>query len=225
MGLIFISRCGEFVSRKIFSCYDGVMESDSYTQHHPHTLGDYLSRGLVLFVYRLARIIFRSSFAEHTLVLEATLSSMQTSAAAHVHYAAIRNVRADRERIEELLGEASVEHLHVLVLKRITELSWYGRLAIWKMQFIYVPIYRLLYMLSPSAAHRLIAYSEERLAGIYADWLLALMCGAAENKDAPSLAIQYWELEDDASLIDVVNMFIADTAKHRDHNHLIADGE
>jgi ubiquinol oxidase len=202
-----------------------MMESDSYTQHHPHTLGDYLSRGLVLFTYRLAKIIFRSSFAEHALVLEATLSSMQTSAAAHVHYAAIRNVRGDREHIEELLGEASVAHLHVLVLKRIAKLSWYGRLAIWKMQFIYVPIYRLLYMVSPLAAHRLIAYSEERLAGMYADWLLALMGGAVEDKEAPSHAIQYWDLPLDATLIAVVNMLIADTAKHRDRNHAIADGE
>jgi ubiquinol oxidase len=148
---------------------------------------------------------------------------MQTSAATHLQYVALRNLRADRARIEDLLGEASSEHFHLLVLKRITALSWYGRAAIWKMQLIYVPIFRLLYMLSPSAAHRLIAYSEERLAGIYADWLLALLCGAAMNAPAPAMAIQYWELTEESTRIELVNMLIAETAKNRDRNHAIAD--
>ncbi|HXK37903.1 MAG TPA: alternative oxidase [Candidatus Paceibacterota bacterium] len=199
------------------------MESDSFAQHHPHTLGDYLSRGLVLFVYRTAKVVFHSSYAEHALVLEATLSSMLTSAATHLQYTALRNLRADRARIEDLLGEASSEHLHLLVLKRVQTLSWLGRTAIWKMQFIYVPLFRLLYIISPSAAHRLIAYSEERLAGIYADWLLELLCGASENAPAPLVAIQYWELGEEATLVELVNVLIADTAKNRDRNHAIAD--
>lgn len=199
------------------------MESDSFAQHHPHTLGDYISRALVLFIYRSAKLIFGSQYAEHALVLEATLSAMQTSAATHLQYAALRNLRADRARIEDLLGEASSEHFHLLVLKRIAPLSWYGRAAIWKMQFIYVPIFRSLYTLSPSAAHRLIAYSEERLAGIYADWLLELLCGAASNGPVPAVAIQYWEFGDEATLVELVNVLIADTAKNRDRNHAIAD--
>jgi ubiquinol oxidase len=91
------------------------------------------------------------------------------------------------------------------------------------MQFIYVPFFRLLYTFSPSAAHRLIAYSEERLAGIYADWLLELLCGAAANAPAPAVAIQYWELDEEATLVELVNVLIADTAKNRDRNHIIAD--
>lgn len=199
------------------------MESDSFAQHHPHTLGDYISRALVLFVYRLAKVVFRSSYAEHALVLEAVLASLQTSGAAHLQYAALRNLRVNRELIEDLLGEASNEHLHLLVLRRVTTLSWYGKAAIWKMQFIYTPLYRLLFICSPSIALRTVAYAQERLAGIYADWLLSLMCGASANTDAPQIAIQYWNLGDDATLIELANMLIADTAKNRDRNHQIAD--
>lgn len=199
------------------------MESDSFAQHHPHTLGDYMSRALVLFVYRLAKLIFGTSYAEHALVLEAVLASMQTSAAAHLQYAALRNLHVNREEIEDLLGEASSEHFHLLVLRRIAKLSWYGKAAIWKMQFIYVPLFRILLTLSPSIAYRTVAYTEERLAGIYADWLLALMCGAATNMPAPQIAIQYWSLGEDATYIEVANMLLADTAKNRDRNHHIAD--
>lgn len=174
-------------------------------------------------MYRFAKMIFGASFAEHALVLEGALASMQTSGAAHMQYAALRHLRADRQRIEDLLSEASNEHLHLLVLKRVTRLSWYGKVALWKTQFIYIPFFRLLYIASPSAAHRLIAYSEERLAGIYADWLLELLCGAATNAPAPAVAIQYWELGEDATLIELVNVLIADTAKNRDRNHQLAD--
>lgn len=199
------------------------MESDSFASHHPHTLGDYFSRAIVLVVFRLARMIFRDRYAQHALVLEAVLASMLTAIAAHAQYAALRNFRADREHIEELLGEASTEHLHVLVLKRVTTVEWYGKAAIWKMQFIYIPLFRLIYCLAPSFAHRLVAYTEERLAGIYADWLLHLLGGALENMPAPVVAIKYWELPEEATLIELLNVLIADTAKHRDRNHRIAD--
>jgi ubiquinol oxidase len=220
-----MNACSCFCFAIYIPCYHYGMESDSFTQHHPHTLGDYFSRSIVLFVYRFAKIVFGSSYIEHALVLESALVSMQTSAAAHVQYAAIRHLRADRELIEELLGEASGGHLHVLVLKRFTVVSWYAKAGIWKIQFSYVPFFRLLYVLSPRTAHRLVAYAHERLAGIYADLLLGLISGSIENKTAPPIATQYWNLPEGASLIELVNQLIADTAKNRDYNHLLADSK
>ena len=69
----------------------------------------------------------------------------------------------------------------------------------------------------------MIGYFEEEAVTSYTEYLDEIDKGEIENTPAPEIAINYWNLEKDASLRDVVIAVRNDEAGHRDKNHFIAD--
>jgi ubiquinol oxidase len=80
-----------------------------------------------------------------------------------------------------------------------------------------------LYLFSPKTAHRVVGYFEEEAVISYTSYLQEIDAGKLENVPAPKLAIEYWNLAEDARLRDVVIAVRADEAEHRDVNHEFAD--
>jgi ubiquinol oxidase len=90
-------------------------------------------------------------------------------------------------------------------------------------QAIFYNFYFFLYLFSPKTAHRVVGYFEEEAVISYTSYLQEIDAGKLENVSAPKLAIDYWNLAEDARLRDVVIAVRADEAEHRDVNHEFAD--
>lgn len=90
-------------------------------------------------------------------------------------------------------------------------------------QGLFIPLYSLLYALSPKTAHRFVGYLEEEAIVSYTAFLKSIDEGKIENVPAPSIAIWYWNLNKDARLRDVVLAVRADEAAHRDANHVFSN--
>jgi ubiquinol oxidase len=67
-----------------------------------------------------------------------------------------------------------------------------------------------------------VGYFEEEAVYSYTEYLREIDSGALPNIAAPKIAIDYWNLPENATLRDVVIAVRDDEAKHRDVNHEFA---
>ena len=79
-----------------------------------------------------------------------------------------------------------------------------------------------MYILTPSTAHKMIAYFEEEAVRSYDEYIKLIKDGKIENVPAPQLAIEYYGMLEDATLLDMVKYVRADEAKHSKANHRYA---
>lgn len=68
----------------------------------------------------------------------------------------------------------------------------------------------------------MVGYFEEEAVISYTHYLAQIHAGEVDNTPAPPIAIEYWNLGEDARLRDVVIAFCANEAGHRDVNHKFA---
>ncbi|KAH7700330.1 Ubiquinol oxidase, partial [Aphelenchoides avenae] len=68
-----------------------------------------------------------------------------------------------------------------------------------------------------------VGYLEEEAIVSYNAFAKEIREGRIKNDPAPKLAIDYYHLDKDARLLDVVYAVRADEAAHRDTNHHFAD--
>jgi hypothetical protein len=106
---------------------------------------------------------------------------------------------------------------------RITQPRLYERVLVMLAQGIFFNAYFVLYLLSPTTAHRFVGYLEEEAVISYTSFLQEIDKGNIPNDRAPKIAREYWNLHDDATLRDVVLAVRADEAEHRDANHHFSD--
>ena len=99
----------------------------------------------------------------------------------------------------------------------------FERFVVMVTQFVFYNAYFFLYLFAPRTAHRVVGYFEEEAVISYTQYLQEVDEGHHENIPAPQLAIDYWKLEADARLRDVIIAVRADEAEHRDVNHGFAD--
>ena len=92
-----------------------------------------------------------------------------------------------------------------------------------RVQGIFYNSFFLLYLISSRTAHRVVGYFEEEAVVSYTLYLEEIDAGKHENVRAPQIAIDYWKLEPDARLRDVVLVIRDDEAGHRDVNRGFAD--
>ncbi len=81
-------------------------------------------------------------------------------------------------------------------------------------------------MISPSFCHRLVGYLEEEAVHTYTVLLQSMDAGRLkhwEKSQAPPEAIEYYNLEADAMMRDLILMVRADESCHREVNHHFAD--
>lgn len=81
-------------------------------------------------------------------------------------------------------------------------------------------------MISPSFCHRLVGYLEEEAVHTYTVLLQSMDAGHLkhwEKSQAPPEAIEYYNLQSDAMMRDLILMVRADESCHREVNHHFAD--
>ncbi|RUP42897.1 alternative oxidase-domain-containing protein [Jimgerdemannia flammicorona] len=139
------------------------------------------------------------------------------------HLRSLRNVRHDGGWIIHLLHEAENERMHLLTWMKCLQPTWVDRSIILGVQGAFFNAYFLLYLLSPRTAHRFCGYLEEEAVISYTHFLKDIDEGKIENRPAPRIAKEYYNLQPTATIRDVVLAVRSDEALHRDSNHHFAD--
>ncbi|KAL1405530.1 inducible alternative oxidase 2 [Vanrija albida] len=164
----------------------------------------------------LKRIIFLESIAGVPGMVGGTLR----------HLRSLRLLRRDGGWIHTLLEEAENERMHLLTFMTVARPSWMTRALVLAGQGVFYNLFFLTYLITPKTAHRFVAALEEEAVRTYTHCIEDIENGLVpewNDKPAPQIAIDYWRMPEDASLLDVIKAVRADEATHRFVNHSLAN--
>ncbi len=189
----------------------------------PVTISDKIAYGFVRFLRFFADKFFAKRYGHRAVVLETVAAVPGMVGGLWQHLTALRKMRGDEGWIRTLLDEAENERMHLMTFIEIAQPNWFERFLIISVQFVFYNAYFFLYLFAPRTAHRVVGYFEEEAVISYTQYLAEVEAGKQENVPAPQLAIDYWQLPEDARLSDVIIAVRADEAEHRDVNHSFVD--
>ncbi|THH01563.1 hypothetical protein EW026_g1153 [Hermanssonia centrifuga] len=164
----------------------------------------------------LARILFLESIAGVPGMVAATLR----------HLRSLRLMKRDAGWIHTLLEEAENERMHLMTFMTIRKPSIFFRILVLGAQGVFYNAFFLTYLISPRLCHRFVAYLEEEAVVTYTRCIQDFEAGhlpAWKDMPAPEIAKDYWRLNDDAKLLDVIYAVRSDESTHRFVNHSLAN--
>lgn len=170
-----------------------------------------------------ADAFFSGRYGHRAIVLETVAGVPGMVGGMLQHFRSLRRMENDEGWIKILLDEAENERMHLMTFIEIAQPNWIERLVVLLAQGTFFFGYGLIYLLSPITAHRIVGYFEEEAVYSYTQYLRQIDDGKVDNVAAPQIAIEYWDLDRDARLRDVIIAVRADEAGHRDVNHALAD--
>ena len=143
------------------------------------------------------------------------------------HLKSLRTLEKDNGWIHHLLQEAENERMHLFIFLTMRNPGIIFRVNIALAQGLFFNFYFLMYLLSPTFAHRFVGYLEEEAVTTYTKCLEAIDSNKLplwKNMAAPTMAVQYYDLDaKTATMRDVVMHVRADEAVHRSVNHHFSD--
>lgn len=182
---------------------------------------------LALLLTRVLRgfsdLLFGTRYAHRAVVLETVAAVPGMVGATLQHLAALRRLKEHAHWVEHLEAEAENERMHLVTFLQVANPTRFERFMVRVAQGLFFNCYFLLYLASPRTAHRLVAYFEEEAVTSYTLFAEAIRAGRIDNSPAPPVARTYWNLADNARLLDVVLAVRQDEMAHRDANHHFAD--
>ena len=191
--------------------------------YKPTSTSDYFAYVFTKSMRWFADTFFRKRYGHRAVVLETVAAVPGMVGGMWTHLRSLRKLRPGYgPLIRTLLAEAENERMHLMTFIEIAKPNWFERLLILVAQVIFWHVYFIVFLISPSTAHRIVGYFEEEAVYSYTEYLNELDEGRIENVPAPRIAITYWNLADDARLRDVILAVRDDEAGHRDVNHYIA---
>ena len=191
--------------------------------YKPTSTSDYFAYSFTKRMRWFADTFFRKRYGHRAVVLETVAAVPGMVGGMWTHLRSLRKLRPGYgPLIRTLLAEAENERMHLMTFIEIAKPNWVERLLILFAQVIFWHVYFIVFLISPSTAHRIVGYFEEEAVYSYTEYLNELDEGRIENVPAPRIAITYWNLADDARLRDVILAVRDDEAGHRDVNHYIA---
>ena len=113
--------------------------------------------------------------------------------------------------------------MHLMIFIQIAKPNRFERWMIILAQFLFWHFYMFLYIFFPKVAHRMVGYFEEQAVISYTEYLKEIDEGRAENIPAPTIAKNYYALNEDATLRDVIIAVREDERGHAKVNHNMAD--
>lgn len=170
-----------------------------------------------------ADLFFQKRYGNRAIILETVAAVPGMVGGMLIHLKCLRKMISDNGWIHTLLDEAENERMHLMAFAEIIKPRWYERWAVVLVQGIFFNIFFVLYIFAPRTAHRLVGYFEEEAVISYTGYLACIDSGEIENIPAPKMAIEYWNLEQDARLRDMVIAIRLDEMNHRDVNHDFAN--
>ncbi|WVO17012.1 alternative oxidase, mitochondrial [Cryptococcus depauperatus] len=164
----------------------------------------------------LFRIIFLESIAGVPGMVGGTLR----------HLKSMRLLKRDGGWIHTLLEEAENERMHLLTFMTVAQPGLFTRALVIIAQGVFYNAFFLTYLISPKIAHRFVAALEEEAVRTYSHCISDIEAGLVpewQERPAPQIAIDYWRLPSNATLLDVIRAVRADEATHRFVNHSLAN--
>ena len=195
--------------------YDAVIDSHVA----PQTVSDKVAYAFCKALRFVADTFFAKRYGHRAVVLETVAAVPGMVGGLWQHLTALRTMRDDEGWIRTLLDEAENERMHLMTFIEIAQPNWFERALIAITQMVFYNFYFFLYLFAPRTAHRVVGYFEEEAVISYTSYLAEVDAGRHENVPAPQIAIDYWQLPQDARLRDVIIAVRADEAEHRDVNH------
>ena len=189
----------------------------------PKTISDKVAYGFCKALRFVADTFFAKRYGHRAVVLETVAAVPGMVGGLWQHLTALRTMRDDEGWIRTLLDEAENERMHLMTFIEIAQPNWFERALIAFTQMVFYNFYFFLYLFAPRTAHRVVGYFEEEAVISYTSYLAEVDAGRHENVPAPQIAIDYWQLPQDARLRDVIIAVRADEAEHRDVNHSFVD--
>lgn len=180
---------------------------------------DRIARSMTGFFRFFADTFFVERYGHRAVVLETIAGVPGMVAGMWIHLRSLRRMETGYgPKIRELLAEAENERMHLMFFIEIAKPSIFERWLILLAQAIFWNFYFIMYVFFPKTAHRMIHYFEEEAVRSYTNYLELIDKGVIENVPAPDLAIQYYKMNKDATLRDMIINVRADEAKHADVN-------
>ena len=190
----------------------------------PQNFGDKCALWFTMRLRWFADTFFAKRYGHRAVVLETVAGVPGMVAGMWNHLRSLRKMRPDdRGWIRTLLEEAENERMHLMIFIEIAKPNWFERWMIITAQFLFWHFYMFLYIFFPKVAHRMVGYFEEQAVISYTSYLKAIELGKIKNINAPEIAINYYGLNKDAKLSDVVTAVREDERGHSQANHEMAD--
>ena len=196
---------------------------DLSVHHKARGFSDRFAYGFTKLLRFFADTFFARRYGNRAVVLETVAAVPGMVGATLTHLKCLRRMCDDDGWIRVLLEEAENERMHLMTFIHVVRPSLFERLIVVTVQWIFYVGFFLLYLVSSRTAHRVVGYFEEEAVISYTHYLREFEEGRVENVPAPAIAIHYWKLPADATLLDVVRIIQADEAHHRDVNHAMSD--
>ena len=188
------------------------------------TFSDRFAYGLTMTFRWFADTFFAKRYGHRAVVLETVAGVPGMVAGMWLHLKSLRSARHGYgPAIRTLLSEAENERMHLMIFIEIAKPNWLERLIILAAQLVFWHFYFVLYVFFPKTAHRMVGYFEEQAVISYTHYLEEIDAGRTANIPAPKIAIDYYNLKQDATLRDVVVAVRADEQGHADVNHNMAN--
>lgn len=187
-------------------------------------MSNWFAMSMTKFFRFFADVFFAKRYGHRAVVLETIAGVPGMVAGMLIHLRSLRRMeRGNGTMIQEMLDEAVNERKHLMFFIEIAQPNWFERSLIVFAQFIFWHFYLALYLVSSRTAHKMIAYFEEEAVRSYTNYLDLIESKQIEDVPAPQLAIEYYGLEKDAKLSEMIKCVRADEQKHSEVNHKIAD--
>ena len=186
----------------------------------PKNFSDFFALSMTKFFRLIADTFFAKRYGHRAVVLETIAGVPGMVAGMWVHLKSLRQMKTGYgPMIRELLDEAENERMHLMFFIEIAKPNLLERLLVIFAQSIFWIFYFLLYVFFPRTAHRMIHYFEDEAVKSYTEYLNLVNKGEIENKPAPLIAIDYYNLKKDAKLSDLIIKVREDEMKHSKKNY------
>lgn len=173
----------------------------------------------------IADTFFAKRYGHRAVVLETVAGVPGMVAGVLLHFTSLRKMKTGYGAdIRELLAEAENERMHLMFFIEIAKPNWFERWLVLIAQFTFSLFYLVLYLVDNRTAHKMVAYFEEEAVVSYTEYLELVESGAMENVAAPQLAIDYYGMNANAKLADLIKHVRADEQHHSEVNHRYAAG-
>lgn len=186
---------------------------------------DKIAKSMTKFFRFIADTFFAKRYGHRAVVLETVAGVPGMVAGVLLHFTSLRKMKTGYGAdIRELLAEAENERMHLMFFIEIAKPNWIERWLVLIAQFTFSIFYLVLYLVDNRTAHKMVAYFEEEAVVSYTEYLELVESGAMENVAAPQLAIDYYGMNANAKLADLIKHVRADEQHHSEVNHRYAAG-
>lgn len=183
-------------------------------------ISDSFARSMTMFFRFIADTFFAKRYGHRAVVLETIAGVPGMVAGVWLHAKSLRKMKTGwGPKIREMMEEAENERMHLMIFIDIAQPTWLERWIVLLAQFVFIIFYTLLYIFFPKTAHRMIHYFEEEAVVSYTNYLHMISSGQTEDVPAPQIAIEYYGLQGDARLSDVIVKVREDEKHHAKVNY------